>query len=137
MDSRNRSLGAKGFSLLEVLVALVLLGLISGIYMYTSHASQKNTGKSVNWQAESVAIEKAVELLRSGHTLGQVQHFDSSWIDNTSRMNIDVTAIGDFPPDSVCQKYGVDQKKLAQVTITAKRTTASEGLTITTYLWLN
>ena len=135
MDSRNRSLVAKGFSLLEVLVALVLLGLISGIYMYTSHASQKNTGKSVDWQAESVAIEKAIELLRSGHTLGQVQHFDSTWIDNTSRMNIDVTAIGDVPPDSVCK--GFDRHKLAQVTVTATRRNSTEGLTITTYLWLN
>jgi hypothetical protein len=103
--------------------------------MYTSHASQKNTGKSVNWQAESVAIEKAVELLRTGHTLGQVQTFDSLWTDSTSRMKIEVTAKGGTPPDSVC--HGFDPKKLAQVTVTAKRTTASEGLTITTYLWLN
>lgn len=135
MRSRNRSLADRGFSLLEVLVALVLLGLVTGIYMYTSHASQKNTGKSVDWQAEGVAIEKAVELLRHGHSLAQVQEFDSLWTDNTSRMNIEVHAVGDIPPASVCK--GFDPEKLAQVTVTATRQNAGEGLTITTYLWLN
>lgn len=135
MESRNRSTFAKGFSLLEVLVALVLLGLITGIYMYTSHASQKNTGQSVDWQAEGVAIEKAIELLRTGHTLGQLQDFDSTWTDNSSRKDIEVHAKGGTPDPKVCD--GFDPKKLAKVTVKAHRTTSTDTLTITTYLWLN
>lgn len=135
MESRNRSAVTKGFSLLEVLVALVLLGLISGIYMYTSHASQKNTGQSVDWQAEGVAIEKAIELLRTGHTLAQVQTFDSTWIDNSSRLNIEVHAKGGTPDPEVC--VGFDPNKLAKVTVRAHRATSTDTLSITTYLWLN
>jgi prepilin-type N-terminal cleavage/methylation domain-containing protein len=135
MESRPRSAVAKGFSLLEVLVALVLLGLITGLYMYTSHASQKNTGQSVDWQAEGVAIEKAIELLRTGHTLGQVQNFDSTWTDNSSRLEIEVHAKGGKPDASVCK--GFDPDKLAKVTVRAHRTTSTDTLSITTYLWLN
>ena len=50
----------RGFSVLEVLIALILLGVISVIYVQTTRFSQKNTGKSIDWQAEGVVVEKTI-----------------------------------------------------------------------------
>lgn len=135
MNIRPRTSARCGFTLLEVLVALVLLGIISGIYMYTSHHSQKNTGKAIDWQAESTVIEKTIEGLRTGYTRAQVQTMHRTWIDSSSRLKIHVTVDGGLPPDSVCK--GFAPEKLAKVTVTAKREAFDQELTITTYLWLN
>jgi len=135
MNLHRRYTGARGFSLLEVLVALILLGIITAIYMRTSHYSQKNTGRSVDWQAESAVIEKTIERLRTGHTLAQVQNFDTSFIDSSNRINIHVVAEGRFPPASAC--VGFDSSKLAKVSVQAWRETNKDSISITTYLWFN
>ncbi len=126
------------FTLLEVLIALVILGIISGIYMYTSHHSRQNAGKAVDWQAESAVIEKTIEGFRTGYTRAQLQNLPpQNWVDNSNGVKIEVTAVGGMPDPTVGAKYGFSPDKLAQVTVTAHRQGFPDSITVTTYLWVN
>lgn len=119
---------------MEVMIALVVLGVISIIYMQMSRYSQKNTGKSIDWQAESVLLEKTIENLRMGHSTNRLQSFDSAWTDSTSSAKIDVTVHGGMPDPSFC---GVYCDSLAKISITAKRQKfVDDSITITTYLFV-
>jgi prepilin-type N-terminal cleavage/methylation domain-containing protein len=135
MERSSKSVRGGGFTVLEVLIALILLGVVSVIYVQTSRYSQKNTGKSVDWQAEGVVIEKTFEQLRTGHTLKRLQSFDSSWTDSTGNVRIQVRAKGGVPPASVCK--GGDPEQLAMVTVFAKREHFGDSIDVTAYLWVN
>jgi prepilin-type N-terminal cleavage/methylation domain-containing protein len=125
----------RGFSILEVLIALILLGVISAIYVQTTRFSQKNTGRSIDWQAEGVVIEKTFEHFRTGYTLKQLQTFQGSWTDSTGKVKIAVRATGGIPPASVCK--GACPEQLAQVTVQAKRENFPDSISITAYLWVD
>lgn len=136
MAARRRSAPVRGMSLLEVMMALVLLGVITMIFLQTTQYSQKNTGKSIDWQAEAVVVEKTVENLRVGHTVSQLQVIDTSFVDSTQgALRIRCRAKGAIPPSSVTQ--GFPPGRIAQITVTAKRTTFADSVVVTTYLWLN
>lgn len=126
----------RGLSIIEVLVALVILGVISVIYMQTTRYAQKNAGKGIDWQAESVVVEKTIENLRVGYTVSQLQALNTSTIDSTQgRLRIRVKVKGGVPPASIATSFSSD--KLAQVTVTAKRESFDDSITVTTYLWIN
>jgi len=124
-----------GFSVMEVLVALVVLGIFATIYAQTSQLSQKNTGKSTDWQLEGTVVEKTIESLRTGHSLQELQHADSSWIDSTGRVKVSVSLKGGIPPSSVCDGFSPEQ--LAQISLVARRQGFDDSLSITTYVWVN
>jgi len=135
MPIANRS-ASRGLSMLEVLIALVILGIVSVAYMQTTQFAQSNTTKSVDWQAEASAVEKAIENLRTGHTVAQLQMFDSSWTDaSQGSLRIQVRARGGIPPASVASGFPAD--RLAQITVVARRTTYRDSMSVTTYLWVN
>lgn len=136
MDARNPSAARKGLSLLEVMVALVLLGVISMIFLQTSRFSQQNAGKAIDWQAESVVIEKTIENLRVGHTVSQLQGMDSNFVDSTQgSLRIQCRVQGSVPPSAVTM--GFPPSRLAKITVKAKRTTFDDSIVVSTYLWLN
>ena len=136
MDARNPSAARKGLSLLEVMIALVLLGVISMIFLQTTRFSQQNAGKSIDWQAESVVIEKTIENLRVGHTVAQLQILDTAFVDSTQgSLRIRCQVKGAVPPAAVTM--GFPPSRLAQVTVMAKRTTFDDSIVVSTYLWLN
>lgn len=135
MRRLSRSVHRRGFSVLEVLIALILLGVVSVIYVQTSRYSQKNTGKSVDWQAEGIVIEKTFEQLRTGRTLKQLQTLDSGWTDSSGNVRIRVRATGGVPPASVCKGFLPEQ--LAQVRVLAKRENFDDSIDVTAYLWVN
>ena len=122
----------RGLTLMEVMIALVILALTSSVYMVTSRFSQKNTGKATDWQAESVAIEKTVERLRLIHSVSVLRSDSSTWIDSTSKVGIVVHVKGDAPSASVCANYC---DSVAMMTITAKRASFNDSIAVTTYLF--
>ncbi|MEN9307337.1 MAG: hypothetical protein RL173_1269 [Fibrobacterota bacterium] len=124
-----------GFSVMEVLIALVVLGIFATIYAQTTQLSQKNTGKATDWQLEGTVIEKTIESVRTGYSLHQLQNVDSSWIDSTGRFKVSVSMKGGTPPASVCNGFSPEQ--LAQVSLVARRDGFDDSLSITTYLWVN
>lgn len=123
-------------SLVEVMIALVLLGVISMIFLQTTRFSQKNTGKSIDWQAENIVLEKTIENLRVGHTIAQLQKIDTSFVDTTQgTLRIQCKVNGSVPPAEVTNGFPPD--RLAKITVMAKRTTFNDSIVISTYLWLN
>ncbi|HXP89321.1 MAG TPA: prepilin-type N-terminal cleavage/methylation domain-containing protein [Fibrobacteria bacterium] len=133
MGVRERKSHSGGFNLMEVLIALIVLGVISVIYLQMSRYSQKNTGKSIDWQSESVLIEKTIENLRTGHTTAQLRALDSSWCDSTNSSTDSVTAVGGIPDPSFCTIYC---DSLAKISITAKRRNFADSISIVTYLFV-
>ena len=136
MDARNPSAARKGLSLVEVMIALVLLGVISMIFLQTTRFSQQNAGKAIDWQAESVVIEKTIENLRVGHTVSQLQAIDTSFVDATQgALRIQCRVKGAVPPSEVTM--GFPASRLAMITVMAKRDTFDDSIVVSTYLWLN
>jgi len=126
----------RGMGLIEVMIALVILGVISVIYMKTNMYAQKNTGKGIDWQAESVVLEKTIENLRVGFTVTQLQSLDSSTVDSSQgKVKVNVHIVGAVPSSSVAT--GFTASRLAQITVTAKRLSYNDSITVTTYLWVN
>lgn len=136
MDPRDLRAPRRGLSIIEVLMALVILGVVSVVYLQSTRFAQKNTNKGVDWQAESVVIEKTLENLRVGYTVTQLQTLNTSTMDTTQgKLRIRVNVRGSKPPSSVAVGFSPD--RLAQVTVTAKRESFNDSITVTTYLWVN
>lgn len=133
MGVRKRKSHSGGFNLMEVLIALIVLGVISVIYLQMSRYSQKNTGKSVDWQSESVLIEKTIENLRTGHTTSGLRTMDSTWVDSTNSAADSLTVLGSAPDPSFC---GIYCDSLAQITVKAKRRNFDDSISIVTYLFV-
>ena len=136
MDLRDLRRPRRGLSIIEVLMALVILGVISVVYLQSTRYAQNNTNKGIDWQAESVVIEKTLENLRVGYTVAQLQSLNTSTIDTTQgKLRIRVDVRGTKPPASVAVGFSPD--RLAQVTVTAKRESFGDSISVTTYLWVN
>ncbi|MBK8804508.1 MAG: prepilin-type N-terminal cleavage/methylation domain-containing protein [Fibrobacteres bacterium] len=123
-----------GLSMLEVLIALVVLGIIVTLYTHTSRIAQRTTGASIDWIQEGVVIEKTVENLRIGHTLDRLQTFDSSWTDNSSQFVIHVSAKGEAP--NPADFAAIPTANLAVMTISARRSTFRDSVVVKTVLWV-
>jgi prepilin-type N-terminal cleavage/methylation domain-containing protein len=127
----------RGLTLLEVMIALVILGLIASVYLVTSRMSQKNTGKSTDWQVESVAIDKTVERLHLIQNLSTLRGYRDSLTDSTSKLLVDVTVRGSTPSAVVCGSFcgGGGSGGVAEISIKAKRRNFSDSIVVTTYLF--
>lgn len=126
----------RGFSLIEVMMALVILGVVMTIFFQTSRYSTKNQAKSRSWEGEAAVLEKTVESLRSDYTMTQLQAISTSWVDSsqgTARYQVSVQ--GAVAPDSVATSF--PQNMLAQVQVGVKKLGDTDSLQVTTLLWVN
>ncbi|MBK9576649.1 MAG: prepilin-type N-terminal cleavage/methylation domain-containing protein [Fibrobacterota bacterium] len=131
--ARSTQSKRRGLSLMEVLIALVLLGIISLIFLRTSTTSIRNTGKAMDWQLETVVIEKTVENLRRCQSAAHLRSIDSQAYDRTGDVSVSVHVLGAPPPSGTCPGFPCDS--LAQITVTAKRDAYPDSLSITTFLF--
>ena len=124
----------RGLTLLEVMIALVILGLISSVYLVTTRLSQKNTGKATDWQAESVAIDKTVERLRLIQSVDALRKSTTTtpWTDSTSKVAVDVWVKAGTPAAAACGNFCGG---LAEIVITAKRRNFKDSVVVTTFLY--
>ena len=126
----------KGFSLVEAMMALVILGVVMAIFSQTSRYSTRNQGKTRSWEGESAVLEKTVESLRSDYTMTQLQALSTSWVDSSqggAKYRVDVQ--GSVAPDSVATSF--PQNMLAQMQVCVKKLGDSDSLVVTTLLWVN
>jgi prepilin-type N-terminal cleavage/methylation domain-containing protein len=126
----------RGFSLIEVMMALVILGVVMTIFFQTSKYSTKNQGKTRSWEGESAVLEKTVESLRSDYTMTRLQGLSTTWVDSsqgTARYQVSVQ--GAVAPDSVATTF--PQNMLAQVQVGVKKLGDADSLQVTTLLWVN
>lgn len=126
----------KGFSLIEVMMALVILGIVTAIFFQTSRYSTKNQGKTRSWEGEAAVIEKTVEGLRSGYTMTQLQALSASWTDSSqggTKYNVKVQ--GSVAPDSIAIGFPADM--LAQMVVTVRKVGDTDSLKAATVLWVN
>lgn len=127
----------RGLSLLETMMALVVLGVAISLFFQTTRFAQRNAGKSEDWQLECAAMEKAIERLRGDHTVTQLQSMDSSWIDSSQGVGVAMRCVGGVAPSSIATTFPAEL--LAQLRLTARRAidTASAPLEIVTLVWVN
>lgn len=125
----------KGFSMMEVLISLVLLGIAIEIFFRITSVSQRNVATSRDWQLEADLIARTVEGMRNDSTVTALQQIDRTWIDSSTGQKVRLRAVGsqgspetapDFPRDMV-----------AELRITAARVGASDSLEVSTVLWCN
>jgi prepilin-type N-terminal cleavage/methylation domain-containing protein len=121
-----------GLTMLEVLVALVILGVIVTLYAQSSSISRKLSGRSTDWDQEGIAIEKTIENLRLRTDLARLRTIDSSWRDSTGQYAIDLTVKGATPTEGDCPGYPV--QRLARVSILAHRRSQRDSVAVTTYV---
>lgn len=122
-----------GVSIMEVLIALIVLGIITTIFFQTTSSSMRNVGRSSNWQKEAVAVEKTIENLRRTKAASHLRTLDSTGIDISSGTAIRVRVKGAVPPPSICAGFACDS--LAQITVVAQRTNYPDSLRISTYIF--
>ena len=125
----------KGFSLMEVLISLVILGIAIEIFFRITSLSQKNVGSARNWQLEADLIAKTVEGMRNDSTVTALQLLDRSWIDSSTGTKVRLHVVGSQASASVAPDFPRDM--VAQLEITAARVGAPDSLVITTVLWCN
>ena len=126
----------KGLSLIEVMMALVILGIVTQIYFQTTRFSGANQGKTRSWMAESAVIEKTMEGLRSDYSMTQLQSLTSSWIDSSQGgAKIAVMVTGSQAPASI--STGFPPEMLAQVQVSASRLSDKDTLRVSAILWVN
>lgn len=118
--------------MMEVLIALAILGVIATIFAQTSRNAQKITGKSENWDQEGVVIEKTIENLRVGYSLAKLRSLDCTWVDQKGQFAISITAKGSTPLAADCPGYPVT--RLAKLALTARRTSTKDSIVATTFL---
>jgi prepilin-type N-terminal cleavage/methylation domain-containing protein len=134
--SKERAFRA-GLSLIEVLMALVVLGIVTMIFFQTTKYSGSNQKKTRNWTGEAAVIEKTMESLRSDYSMTQLQTLTLTRIDSSQGgAKITVTARGSVPSTSyVGTDFPADM--LAQVVVSASRVGDRDTLTISALLWVN
>lgn len=126
----------KGMTMVEVLMALVILGIVTMIFFQTTKYSGSNQGKTRTWTIEAAVIEKTIESLRSDYSMTQLQSLSKSWIDSSQGgTKVAVTVRGSMAPSSVAT--GFPPQLLAQVQVSACRVSMPDTLSISTILWVN
>jgi prepilin-type N-terminal cleavage/methylation domain-containing protein len=126
----------RGFSMIEVMMALVILGIVISIFYQTSKYSTGNQGKTRSWEGEAQVMEATVEGLRTGYSMTQLQNLSSSWTDSSQGgTKYSVTVQGSVAPDSVATTFPANM--LAQLAITVKKLGDTDSLTASTILWVN
>ena len=127
-----------GLSLIEVMMALVVLGIVTMIFFQTSKYSGSNQKKTRNWTAEAAVIEKTMESLRSDYSMTQLQALSLSLTDSSQGgARIKVTARGSVPSGSVATDFHFPADMLAQVVVSANKVGDPDTLTISALLWVN
>ena len=125
----------KGFSMMEVLISLVILGIGIEIFFRVTSMSQKNVGTARNWQLEADLIAKTVEGMRNDSTVTALQQLDRSWIDSSMGQKVRMRVVGSQASQETAPDFPRDM--VAQLEITAARVEAKDSLVITTVLWCN
>jgi type II secretory pathway pseudopilin PulG len=126
--------------MIEVMMALVILGIVTAIFFQTSTYSTKNQGKTRSWEGEAQVMEKTVEGLRSGYTLTQLQSLSTSWTDSSQGgTKYQVSVQGALAPDSVANASTppFPTNMLAQMSVTVKKVGDTDSLKAATLLWVN
>lgn len=118
--------------MMEVLVALVVLGVITTIFAQTSHVATRMTGRSMNWDQEGIVLEKTIENLRTDYTLPQLRSMNSSWVDSKGQYAIAIEVKGSTPTAEDCPGYPVT--RLAKIELVARRTTIADSIAVTTFV---
>lgn len=125
----------KGFSMMEVLISLVILGIGIEVFFRITSLSQKNVGNARNWQLEADLIAKTVEGMRNDSTVTALQQINRSWIDSSMGQKVRMRAVGSQASHETAPDFPRDM--VAQLEITAARIEATDSLVITTVLWCN
>lgn len=126
----------KGLSLIEVMMALVILGIVVQIYFQTAKYSNKNQGKTRSWTAEAAVVEKAMESLRTDYSMPVLQSMNRTWVDSTQgTAKVAVSVRGGIPSTSITT--GFPPEMLAQMTVKATRIGEKDTLSVTAVLWVN
>jgi len=126
----------KGLSLIEVMMALVILGIVVQIYFQTAKYSSKNQGKTRSWTSEAAVIEKTMESLRSDYSMPVLQSMNKSWVDSSQgTARVAVSVRGGIPSSSMTS--GFPPGMLAQMTVRASKVGEKDTLAITAVLWVN
>jgi type II secretory pathway pseudopilin PulG len=120
-------------TLLEILIALVILGILTTVLFRTMNSSITDMGRASNNQAEVVAVERTVENLRRQHSASHLRGLDSSGTDSSSGVRIQVHVKGGAPPSSISGTWPCDS--VAEMTVSAKRQNSPDSLRISTYLF--
>lgn len=118
--------------MMEVLIALVILGVIITLFAQTSSIATKMSGRSMSWDQEGIALEKTIENLRTDYTLPQLRSMDSTWVDSKGQYAVSIKVKGSTPTTSDCPGYPVT--RLAKLALTARRTTIADSITVTTFI---
>jgi len=121
------------FTLMEVLIALVILGIVTLIVFRTSVASIHDTGRASDWQHESAVVEKTIEWLRKSTDAPHLKSLDSSATDSSNGVKIRVSVKGSTPPTSICALFPC--ANVARVSVTARRTGFNDSMVVSTYLF--
>ena len=125
-----------GFSMIEVLMALVILGVVTTIFFQTSTYSTRNQGKTRSWEGETAVLEKTIEGLRVGYSMTQLQSMNSSWTDSSQGgQRYTVKVSGSLPPTSVANTF--PQNMLAQMYVVVKKVGDTDSLAVTNVMWVN
>ncbi|MBK8801912.1 MAG: prepilin-type N-terminal cleavage/methylation domain-containing protein [Fibrobacteres bacterium] len=126
----------RAFSMIEVMVALVILGIVISIFFQTNKYSTKNQGKTRSWTSESAVLEKTVETLRTDYSVTELQGLSKTWVDSSQGgARFYVAVVGSVASPSIAT--GFPPTMLAQVVVTVKKPGDTDSLTVTTVLWVN
>ena len=131
----------RGFSLLEVLIALVISAISISIIYSSLRYTGTNSRDSRNRQMEAGALESGLEGISRYTDIAHLQTLDSSWTDASQGAPVSVTAKGSHPPPSAlsdCADSVAAKAYLAQIQLKAWRTSGvgPDTLSVTTYMWV-
>jgi prepilin-type N-terminal cleavage/methylation domain-containing protein len=125
----------RGFSLIEVMMALVILGIALEIFFRTTSMAQKNNAAGRDWQLETTVVERTIERLRIDSTVTALQNMNLSWIDSSMGQKVQLIAVGSVASNNVAPDFPADM--VAQVSIKAIRIGMTDTTAVTAVIWSN